>query len=128
MERTTDTMEMTVPKGRTLRIQDGKGLEVQVLSGTLWVTYENDAKDTVLDASEGLRVARNGVTLAHACKEVQLRIAYPVEAAAPRLMLGSGYREFGSSVVAAMFAEWLHEVRGWIAAGTRPGRAGAAAR
>ena len=128
MERTTDTLEMTIPKGRTLRIQDGKGLELEVIAGTLWVAHEHDTKDTVLDAHQGLRVARNGLTLAHACKEVQVRIAYPVEAAAPPFVLGGGYQEFGASVVSAMFADWLREIRGWIPAGTRPGHADVTAR
>ena len=111
-----------IPKGRTLRIQDGKGLELNVVAGCLWVTYEHDTADTVLDPSDTLHVSRNGLTLVHALKEVQLRIAYPAEAGAPSLTLGGGYREVGRSVARAMFAEWLRGIRGRIAAGAR-GRA-----
>ena len=128
MERTTDVMETTIPKGRTLRIQDGKGLELKVVAGSLWATYENDTRDIVLEACDTLRVARDGIMLVHAFKDVQLSVAYPVEAGAPSLTLGGGYREFGASVAAAMFAGWMREIRGWIAAGTRPGQVGATAR
>jgi len=128
MERTTDVMETTILKGRTLRIRDGKDLELNVVAGSLWVTYENDPKDTVLDACDTLRVKRNGMTLAHAFKEVRLRVAYPVEAGAPSLTLGGGYQEFGFTVASAMFAGWMREIRGWIAAGTRPGHVGAVTR
>ena len=95
MTSQVDTMETTIPKGRTLRIQDGKGLDLQVVGGCLWVTYEHDTVDMVLDAGDTFRVSRNGLTLVHALKEVQLRIAYPVEAGAPSLTLGGGYREVG---------------------------------
>jgi len=128
MERTTDVMETTIPKGRTLRIRDGKGLEIKVVTGTLWVVNENDARDTVLEACDTLRVGRNGLTLAHAFTTVQLHLAYPVEAGAPGLELGGGYREFGANVLRSMFAGWMREIRGWIVAGTRRGQVGAAAR
>jgi hypothetical protein len=119
MERTTDTMETTIPNRRTLRIRDGKGLELKVVSGSLWVTYEHDTDDIVVDAGNTFRVSRNGLTLVHAFKETRLRIASPAEAGAPSLTLGGGYREVGASVVSTMFAEWMREVRGWFVAGVR---------
>jgi hypothetical protein len=122
MESKRDMMETRIPRGRTLRIQDGKGLELNVVAGCLWVTHEHDTADTVLDPSDTFHVSRNGLTLVHALKEVQLRIAYPAEAGAPSLTLGGGYREVGGSVARAMFAEWLRGIRGRIAAGAR-GRA-----
>jgi hypothetical protein len=119
MERTTEMMETMVPKGRTLRIQDGKGLELKVVSGSLWVTYEHDEDDFVVDACDTFRVTRDGLALAHAFKDVRLAIAYPAEAGAPSLTLGGGYREVGSSVVSTIFGEWMRELRGWIVAGVR---------
>jgi hypothetical protein len=35
MQSKRDTMETRIPKGRTLRIQDGKGLELSVVAGRL---------------------------------------------------------------------------------------------
>ena len=119
MTNKVDVMETTIPKGRTLRIQDGKGLDLTVVAGKLWVTYEHDIKDFVLLPGEAFHVSRNGLTLIHAFKEVQLRIAYPAVAGAPSLTLSGGYREVGHSVARAMFAEWLRGVRGRIAAGAR---------
>ena len=119
METMLDVIETTIPRGRTLRIHDGKGFDLAVVAGCLWVTQEGDTADTVLDAGETFRVRRDGVTFAHAFKEVRLRIACPVEAGAPSLTLGGGYREVGASVVRTTFAEWLQEIRGWIAAGAR---------
>ncbi len=119
-----EVMETTIPKGRTLRIQDGKGFDLKVVAGCLWVTYEHDTDDMVLDPSDTFRVSRDGVTLVHALKEVQLRIAYPAEAGMPSLTLGGGYREFGASVWRGVLAEWLGKVRGSIAAGQGEQRCG----
>jgi hypothetical protein len=119
MERTTGMMETAIPKGRTLRIQDGKDLELKVVTGSLWVTYQDEPKDIVVDACDRFRVTRNGLTLAHAFKDVRLAIAYPAEAGAPSLTLGGGYREVGASVVSTISAEWMREIRGWFVAGMR---------
>ena len=108
-----------IPKGRTLRIQDGKGLDLKVVAGCLWVTYEHDTEDTVLDPSDTFRVSQNGLTLVHALKDVQLRIAYPVEAGAPSLTLGGGYRDVGRSVARSMLRGMAERIRGRIAAGAR---------
>ena len=92
MNSKTEMMQTAIPKGRTVRIQDGKGLELTVATGTLWVTYENDTEDFVLSQSETFRVSRNGITLVHAFRDVQLRIAYPAEVGVPSLTFGGGYR------------------------------------
>ena len=95
MTSKVDMMETKIPKGRTVRIQDGKGLDLTVVAGSLWVTYEDDINDFVLRPGEAFHVSRNGLTLIHAFREVQLRIAYPADAAAPSLTFGGGYREVG---------------------------------
>ncbi len=124
MNSKVETMDTTLPKGRTLRIQDGKGVDLTVVAGCLWVAYEHDTVDTVLDRSDMFHVSRDGLTLVHALKEVQLRIAYPAEAGAPRLTLGGGYRELGGGIARAMFTEWLRAIRGQIATGMRAMRPG----
>ena len=115
MTNKVEMMETTIPKGRTLRIQDGKGLDLTVVAGKLWVTYEHDIKDFVLLPGEAFHVSRNGLALIHAFKEVQLRIAYPAVAGAPSLTLSGGYREVGGSVMRSMVAEWLRGIRGRFA-------------
>lgn len=115
MTSKVEMMETTIPKGRTVRIQDGKGLELKVVTGSLWVTCEHDIEDFVLQPGEAFQVSRNGLTLIHAFKEVQLRIAYPVEAPAPSLTFGGGYREFGANVMRSMVADWLRGIRGKFA-------------
>jgi hypothetical protein len=119
MERKIEMMETVIPQGRTLRIQDGKGLEFKVIAGCLWVTQENDVDDKVVEQCDSFRVNRNGLTLAHATKEVRIRFAYAAEAGMPTLTLGGGYREYGAGVMRSMFSAWASEIRGWFTAGTR---------
>jgi Protein of unknown function (DUF2917) len=120
METKFDVMETTIPKGRTLQIQDGKNFEVRVVAGQLWITQERDTADYVLDPCETFRVSRNGRTLLHALKGAQLQIAYPTEAGMPSLTLAGGYREVAWSVARAMLAEWLRDIRDRIVGVTRP--------
>jgi hypothetical protein len=117
MESTIHMMETTIPQGRTLHVRDGKHFELKVVAGCLWVTEEHDANDTVLDAGETFRVTRDGLTLAHACKDVRLQIACPAHAGMPTLTLGGSYRDFGAGVWRGVVAKWLGNVRAWFAAG-----------
>ena len=111
MARTTETMEATIPQGRTLRIQNAKGVELRPVQGRIWVTYEGETIDTVVEARSKLRVTRDGLTLVHAFEETRLGIAYPADAGVPSMTFGGGYREVGSSIIAAMFAEWVRGMR-----------------
>ncbi len=119
MERRLDTMETTIPHGRTLRIDDSKGLELRVVTGYVWITQDHDTSDLVLGATDTFRVSRDGRTRVYALKEARLRIACPIEGDIPGLTLGGGYREFGASVARSVIAEWVQAFRGWIAAGVR---------
>jgi hypothetical protein len=120
MSSKTEMMQTAIAKGRTVHIQDGKGLELTVVTGSLWVTYENAIEDFVVSPSETFRVNRDGLTLVHAFRDAQLRIAYPAEAGVPSLTFGGGYREFGSSVMRSMVADWLRAIRARFAPAAKP--------
>lgn len=111
MDRTIETMELTLPPCQTLRIQDGDCIELQALAGCLWVTYENDGADRVVEAGDTLRIARTGRTLVHGFEASQVRITFPANAGAPSMTFGGGYREVGTRIVAAMLADWLRGMR-----------------
>ena len=120
MNTKTEMMQTAIAKGRTVRIQDGKGFELTAVTGTLWITYENDTEDYVVSPSETFRVSREGLTLVHAFRDAQLRIAYPAGAGVPSLTFGGGYREFGSSVMRSMVADWLRGMRARFAPAAKP--------
>ena len=69
----------------------------------------------MLSQSETFRVSRNGITLVHAFRDVQLRIAYPAEAGVPSLTFGGGYRESAR----ASCARWSRNACGASAPGSR---------
>jgi Protein of unknown function (DUF2917) len=111
MASTTETMEATIPQGRTLRIQNGKGVELRPAQGCIWVTHEGETDDVVVEAGGTLRVTRDGLTLVHAFEKTRLGIAYPSDAGAPSMTFGGGYREVGTRIVAAMLADWMRGIR-----------------
>jgi hypothetical protein len=122
MNCSTRTMETMIPNGRTLHVDGCQDLELQVVTGQLWVTCEGSPADVVLEPCESFRVTRGGLTLAHAFRDVRLRIAYPADALAPRLAPGGGPREFGASVLSEMLAQWIHAVRARFASAPRAAR------
>ena len=125
MERMIDVIETTIPKGRTLRIQGGKQLELRVVTGSLWVTQQGDPEDIVLGTADSHRIDRDGVTLVHAFDSVRLQIAH-ASGGVPSVTVGGGYRAVGSSVLAAMVAAWARALRNRIAATAPRARAGLA--
>jgi len=59
-----DTIGM--PRGSTLRIDDGAGVMLNVWEGELWLTEEGGRADHLLRAGQWIHLARGGATLAHA--------------------------------------------------------------
>ena len=72
-------------RGTLQRIDDGRGTWVQCLSGTLWLTQQNDARDIVLEAGDEARIERTGTSIVSALSDarfVLLRTDPQVAAAA----------------------------------------------
>lgn len=60
----------------TQRIEAGKGLRVQCLTGTLWLTQDNDPRDIVLEAGEGATIERDGTSIVSALSDAQFLLLY----------------------------------------------------
>ena len=56
------------------RIDDGKGLQVTVLGGVVWLTQAKDARDVILAAGQSFVLDRNGCAVAYALKEASIVI------------------------------------------------------
>jgi hypothetical protein len=50
-------------KGEIRRIPNSLGRRIEALSGSLWVTIDNDVRDIVVEPGEGFSVDRSGDTL-----------------------------------------------------------------
>jgi hypothetical protein len=66
-----------MPRGATLRIDDGASLLVHVWEGELWLTQEGSRKDHMLQAGQWFRVERGGATLAHAFRNSVVSLSSP---------------------------------------------------
>jgi hypothetical protein len=112
MERMLETLEVTIPAGRTLRIRNARGTTIRVLEGGGWITEQDDTEDYVLEAGDQRTVGTAGVTLVHALRTA--RMAVSGHAA---VELGGGYREYAAAVwsgqVAAVARAAGRKMKAW---------------
>jgi len=115
-----ESIEVVVPKGRTLRVRGGSGFEVRVAHGTAWITEQGCVTDTVVTGGESCRLERKGLALVFALQEVRLTIYATGALKVPAIQLGGGYREISSMIVNAMIADaatrMLRRARSMLAA------------
>jgi hypothetical protein len=77
-----------MPRGATLRIEEGAGLMVYVWEGEVWLTQEGSSKDHMLQSGQWFRVERGGVSLAHAFRRSVVSLSAPTpEVPAERISL-----------------------------------------
>lgn len=73
--------DLTLPSialrhGGVHRIEHGKGLLLQCLSGTLWLTQDHDLRDIVLEAGDGATIERDGTSLVTALDDARFVLLY----------------------------------------------------
>jgi hypothetical protein len=61
-------------RGRTLAVRDGRGRAIVVFSGQVWVTQDDDLRDTFVGAGESFQLDRNGLALATALDDSRLMV------------------------------------------------------
>jgi hypothetical protein len=62
--------------GDTHRIEAGRGLRVQCLTGTLWLTQDHDLRDIVLEPGDGATIERDGLSVVTALRDAQFVLLY----------------------------------------------------
>jgi hypothetical protein len=53
-------------------IEDGKGLQVTAVSGTVWVTQARDPRDVILSRGQSFILDRNGRAVVYALKDAAI--------------------------------------------------------
>jgi DUF2917 family protein len=60
-----------------LPIENGAGLEVKCLGGTLWITQSGDPEDIIIDSGESFMLDRPGLSLVNALLDPALLVVQP---------------------------------------------------
>jgi hypothetical protein len=68
-------MDLAMAKGSMLRIEDGRGVVIEVKRGMLWLTQEGDTRDRYIGAGDWLRLDGDGLAIANALKRTLVCIA-----------------------------------------------------
>ena len=69
-------------QGRTLAVHNGRGRAIVVFSGQVWVTQDDDLRDTFVGAGESFQLDRDGLALATALDDSRLLVLNPEPRAA----------------------------------------------
>ena len=69
MNTDLDLSAISLNQGQLRRVQDAKGLCVQCLRGTLWLTQESDPRDVILEAGDTFTIERNGASYLQALSD-----------------------------------------------------------
>lgn len=64
-------------KGRFASLHDAQGSRIRCLAGSVWITQENDTRDTVLKAGDEFVLDRPGLALLSACGHASVAVADP---------------------------------------------------
>ena len=77
MQPTHRQESIGMPRGSTLRIDDGAGTTVLVREGELWITEEGSREDRVLQSGQWYRLERNGAAVAQAFRRSVVALTRP---------------------------------------------------
>jgi hypothetical protein len=69
-----------LPRGSLLLIEHGRGMQIELWDGELWITQEDDSRDYLIGPGTSFRLGREGIVLANVLKPGRLTITAPVPA------------------------------------------------
>lgn len=80
--------DLVMPKGTMLKVEDGRGVVLEVKRGLLWLTQEGDTRDRYIGAGDWLRLDGDGLAIANALQRTVVCIgaAEGADARAPILV------------------------------------------
>jgi hypothetical protein len=119
------TWQTSLGKNHTVVFNDVQDLEIELLSGRLWITQDGDIEDYVLDPWQGFRVRRQGATVLHALKDSSIQVAYRDAPAAAGLARAAVRRAGQGATAAPALLGGLARAHAALASG--PGRQPASA-
>jgi Protein of unknown function (DUF2917) len=98
-------------RGSLARIEDGRGLRLEVWEGGLWITQEGDRRDYFVKPGDAFLLGRQGVAIAHALRRSHLTLTAAVPAYyAKRITLA-----LPGSTTPRVIYDRAGETGGWLA-------------
>lgn len=101
-------------RGKPLRVEDGRGIEVSVVYGSVWITQHHDTRDVCLGTGGSFRIDRERATMIDALKPSLVTLTLPAaQNGTLRVsMAGAGARpvelfDAGASRKSGRFDAWL---------------------
>jgi len=110
---------LSLTRGSTLRIEDGRNMLVYVWEGEIWLTEHGERRDHLLRAGDWHRLERQGAAIGYALERSVVTLTAPepeqfarrivlvkAGSAAP-VVLYSAARDFRGSLVARLRRLWI---------------------
>ena len=69
-----------IPRGALVLIEDGRGMQIELWDGELWITQGTDRRDYFVESGASFRVAREGLVLVSALRPSRITLTAPVPA------------------------------------------------
>jgi len=69
MKICTAASRLIFTAGQTATLRNAQGTRIECLTGSFWITQEDDARDTVLGPGEEFTLDRKGEAVVHALKQ-----------------------------------------------------------
>ncbi len=66
-----------MPRGSSLRVEDGRGILVYVWEGEIWLTQDGSPEDHMLLAGQWFRLDRDGTAIAHSFRRSVVTMTAP---------------------------------------------------
>jgi len=71
---------LSLPRNGLVLIEDGRGMQVELWDGELWITQARDRRDYIIKPGASFRLGREGIVLASALRASRITLTAPVPA------------------------------------------------
>jgi hypothetical protein len=65
---------LALEPGQVVTLDDAAGVRIRATEGTVWVTYEDSARDMIVGPGETLVISRNGRTVVQALQPTHIAV------------------------------------------------------
>lgn len=105
MKRQAENVQIFLRKDRSLRVSDGRAMNIVCIDGCLWITQDGDPRDIILRRGESFTIDRPGVALVHAFESSVISLPKGVWADLPENRNFHGLAPTSSSIGESLLLE-----------------------